>query len=198
MRILPHAQRTPEWYAARLGVPSASNFEKIITPGGKASTQIVGYTNRLIAERIMGKPCDPDEPNSAMQRGTELEPEARDYYSLIAGEIVECGFCLHDDHDFGCSPDGLVGADGIVEIKCPMPWTHVEYLRDGVIPSKYIPQVQGQLLVTGRKWCDFISYHPDMKPLIVRVEADRDYQAKLLDLLVNMIHEIKTQSEALK
>lgn len=198
MRILPHAQRTPEWYAARLGVPSAANFEKIITPGGKASTQITGYTNRLLAEKIMGKPCDPDEPNAAMQRGTELEPEARDYYSLIAGPVVEVGFCLHDDHDFGCSPDGLVGDDGILEIKCPMPWTHVEYLRDQVLPSKYIPQVQGQLLVTGRKWCDFVSFHPDMKPLIVRVEADKAFQAKLLDLLVGMIAEIKSQSEVLK
>ena len=69
MRILPHAQRTPEWYTARLGVPSASNFEKIITPTGKPSTQIEGYTNRLIAEKITGKPCDSDEPNAAMQRG---------------------------------------------------------------------------------------------------------------------------------
>jgi len=197
MRILPHAQRTPEWYAARLGVPSASNFEKIITPMGKPSTQIEGYINRLIAEKIMGKPCDADEPNAAMQRGTELEPQAREYYSLIAGPVEEVGFCLHDEYDFGCSPDGLVG-DGIVEIKCPMPWTHVEYLRDGAMPAKYMPQVQGQLLVTGRPWCDFISFHPDMRPLIVRVEADRKYQATLLHLLVKMLHEINSQSEVLK
>lgn len=193
MRILNHEQRSPEWFQARLGVPSASAFGRVITPGGKPSTQADGYLNKLVAEILTGK-SEYQEVNEAMQRGTDLEPEARQYYELIAGPVQEVGFCIHDD-GFGCSPDGFVGGDGLLEIKCPLAHTHVEYLIDDAIPGIYIPQVQGQLLVTGRKWCDFLSYHPDMKPLLVRVERDEKFIATLHKLLVDLVDKIKLNAD---
>ena len=131
-----------------------------------------------------------------MQRGTELEPEARAYYELIAGPVQEIGFCIHDD-GFGCSPDGVVG-DGLLEIKCSLAHTHVEYLREGVIPSIYIPQVQGQMLVMDKQWCDFLSYHPDMKPLLVRVNRDDMYCALLHEALKELVENIRINVEASK
>lgn len=196
MKIINVDQRSPEWYAARLGVPSASNFAKVVTPGGKKSMQVESYLNRLVADIITGR-SDQQEPNEAMQRGTELESEARSYYELIMGPVEEVGFCIHED-GFGCSPDGMVGQDGLLEIKCPLAHTHVEYLRDCSIPSIYIPQVQGQLLVTGRKWCDFLSYHPDMKPLLVRVERDEAYIATLHEALKELVARVKDLSESFR
>jgi len=196
MRIINVEQRSPEWFAARLGVPSASNFGKIITPGGKRSTQVEGYLNRLVADILTGR-SEQQEPSEAMQRGTELEPEARAYYELIAGPVEEVGFCIHDD-GFGCSPDGLVGKDGLLEIKCGLAHTHVEWLRDGVIPSIHIPQVQGQLLTTGRLWCDFLAYHPSMKCLLVRVNRDDKYCDLLHEALKELVENIKINVEAFK
>jgi putative phage-type endonuclease len=194
MKIINVEQRTPEWFAARLGVPSASNFGKVITPGGKKSTQVEGYLNRLVADILTGR-SEQMESSDAMQRGTELEPEAREYYELIAGPVQEIGFCIHDD-GFGCSPDGVVGEDGLLEIKCPLAHTQVEYLRDNCIPSIYIPQVQGQMLVMGKQWCDFLSYHPDMKPLLVRVERDEKFIAILHEALCELVERVKSSVEA--
>lgn len=188
MKIIVAEQRSPEWFAARLGVPSASQFGKIVTPTGKRSTQADGYLNKLVAEILTGE-SEYQEPNDAMIRGTVLEPEARAYYELIGGQVEEVGFCLHED-GFGCSPDGLVGSQGLLEIKCPLAHTHVEYLREGVLPGLYVPQVQGQLLVTGREWCDFLSYHPDMRPLLIRVERDEKFISTLHDALREMVEQI--------
>jgi putative phage-type endonuclease len=188
MKVITAEQRSPEWFAARLGVPSASQFGKVVTPTGKRSTQVDGYLNKLVAEVLTGK-SDQQEANEAMIRGTELEPEARAYYELIGGPVVETGFCIHDD-GFGCSPDGLVGDTGLLEIKCPLAHTHVEYLRENALPGLYVPQVQGQLLVTGREWCDFLSYHPDMRPLLIRVERDQKFISILHDALREMVEQI--------
>lgn len=188
MRIITAEQRSAEWFAARLGVPSASQFGKVVTPTGKRSTQVDGYLNKLVAEILTGK-SDQQEPNEAMTRGTELEPEARAYYELIGGPVVETGFVIHDD-GFGCSPDGLVGDTGLLEIKCPLAHTHVEYLRENALPGLYVPQVQGQLLVTGREWCDFLSYHPDMKPLLIRVERDEQFIKVLHEALIELVGQI--------
>jgi putative phage-type endonuclease len=195
VRVITAEQRTAEWYAARLGVPTASQFGKLLTPTGKRSTQADGYINKLVAEILTGK-SDFEEPNAAMARGTELEPEARDYYSLIQ-PVDEIGFCLHDD-GFGCSPDGLVGSTGLLEIKCPLPHTHVEYLVENALPGLYVPQVQGQLLVTGREWCDFLSYHPDMRPLLVRVERDQKYISALHEVLLETVDRINKLANQLR
>lgn len=179
MRVIDCEQGSDEWLNARLGVPSASMFAKIVTTKGAWSTQADGYINQLIAEDLTGEPT-PFYQNEHMARGTELEPDARAAYEFVTDQTVtEVGFCLHDTLRAGCSPDGLIGEDGGLEIKCPAAATHVSYLRDGKLPSKYYQQVMGCLWITGREWWDFMSYHPDMKPLIVRVERDEEYIAAL-------------------
>lgn len=175
MKIIECQQGTEEWFQARLGVPSASNFSKLVMMNGKPSTQTDGYINALVAERLTGQSTFV-QTTDAMQRGTDLEPYARDKYQDITLNLVtQVGFCIHDEITAGASPDGLVEDDGGLEIKCPMPHTHVEYLREGKLPSKYFQQVQGCLWITGRSWWDFMSYHPQMKPLIVRVERDEEF-----------------------
>jgi len=179
MRCIDCVQGSDEWIAARLGIPSASMYGKIITTQGKWSTQADTYINQLVAEKLTGEQT-PFYQNEHMARGTELEPDARKMYEFIKDvEVQEVGFCLHDTLEAGASPDGLIGEDGGLEIKCPAPATHVEYLRGGKLPSKYKQQVMGCLWITGREWWDFMSYHPSMKPLIVRVERDEDYIAEL-------------------
>jgi len=183
-------QGTEEWHALRLGIPTASEFAKVITSTGKASTQMGAYANRLVAEWLTGLPGGM-EPNGWMQRGTELEPEARAAYEFETGEDVgQVGFLTSDDGWIGCSPDGLVGDKGLLELKCPSPGVHVEYLLNNKLPSDYVPQVQGQLMVAEREWCDFYAYHPDMPPVRIRVERDESFIDALrgrLELLVNDI-----------
>jgi len=173
-------QGTEEWLKARLGVPSASNFSKVVTTKGQRSTSFMGYVNALIAERLTGDPTyvKITEP---MERGTSLEDEARAMYQLINDtDVRQVDFIKHPNMEVGCSPDGLIdvkcdrGLIGGLEIKCPLQGTHVEYLRAGKVPSKYMLQVQGCMFVTGRGYWDFMSYHPKMKPLIVRTYRDDD------------------------
>lgn len=195
MRIDQHEQGSPEWLAARLGIPSASMFAKIVTTKGAWSTSADTYINQLVAERLTGEREEVFQSHH-MIRGTELEPDARDLYSLMTdSEVTEVGFCLHDTLAAGCSPDGLIGEDGGLEIKCPAPSTHVEYLRGGVLPSKYKQQVMGCLWITGREWWDFVSYHPTMKPLIVRVERDEEYIAALENCVTQAVHLIEQNVE---
>jgi len=178
-------QRSDEWQKLRCGVATASCFDRIITPAtGKPSASAVAYRRELLAEWLTGQPVSIKE-SGWMQRGTEMEPEARAFYEFEAdAEVTEAGFVFLDERRLiGCSPDGLVGDDGLVEIKCPAPHTHVGYLIDAKLPTAYIPQVQGALWVTGRRWCDFISYHPEMEPLIVRVKRDEGYIAKMAMLI---------------
>jgi len=173
-------QGTEEWLKARLGVPSASNFSKVVTTKGQRSTSFMGYVNALIAEKLTGDPTyvKITEP---MERGTSLEDEARAMYQLINDtDVRQVDFIKHPNMEVGCSPDGLIdvkcdrGLIGGLEIKCPLQGTHVEYLRAGKVPSKYMLQVQGCMFVTGRGYWDFMSYHPKMKPLIVRTYRDDD------------------------
>jgi len=192
MRIINCEQGTQEWFKSRAGIPSASNFDKIITSKGESSKQAEKYMFRLAGERITGM-TEETYQNLAMQRGVELESEARSYYELTTGQTVEqVGFCIHEGR-FGCSPDGMIGDDGLIEIKCPQMATHVGYLLNGKVPTDYFQQTQGQLLVTGRKWLDFISYYPCMKPLVVRIERDDGFLHKLeikLKVFVKQLDEI--------
>ena len=195
MLVSNFEQGSQEWLQSRLGKPTASNFGKLITPTGKPSTSAEGYINELIAQKITGE-LPEFYTNAAMERGNELEPAARALYEFINGvEVVQVGLCLHDTLDCGASPDGLVGVDGGVEYKVPLPHTHIAYLREGVVPSKYIPQIQGCLWITGREWWDFMSYHPAMEDLIVRVERDNEYIKKLADQVERAVDIIKTESK---
>ena len=193
MRILEAEQGTQEWLDARLGRPSASQFYKLITTSGKPSASADDYISEMIAERITGE-SEPIYVNEWMQRGTELEPEARATYEFIHGvDVKEVGFILDDSGEFGCSPDGLVGDDGGVEFKCPAPKNHIAWSRKGVCPSKHYAQVQGCLYITGREWWDFMSYHPDMKPFIVRVERNEEFIEKLAEQISLAVEEIKSE-----
>jgi hypothetical protein len=199
MRVYDFEQGTPEWLNSRLGCPSGSGFDKLITATGKPSTQAEGYVNQLIAELLTGETTYVKK-TEWMERGNELEPRARDYYELATGNtVVETGFCKHDKLECGVSPDGIVGDHGLIEIKCPSPSVHVAYLRAGVLPTKYKQQIQGQMwLIDDREWCDFLSYHPSMPALLVRVERDDDY-IKLLQAEVEKACEtIQTQYQKLK
>lgn len=180
MKIVNCAQGTPEWFEARCGIPTASNFDKIVDENGNPSRQRKKYLYQLAGERITNKPEETYQ-NFAMQRGRELEAEARSFYEMTTEKVIDqVGLCVSDgEFIYAASPDGLVGDEGNIEIKCPMIATHVSYLISGDLPSDYFQQVQGQLLVTGRKWCDFISYYPGMNPLVVRVVPDEAFQAKL-------------------
>ena len=191
MRLIECEQGSPEWLTHRLGVPSASQFSKIVTGKGGKSTQVEAYINQLVAEELTGE-TTLVYVNEHMKRGTELEPDARELYEALTGQTVqEVGFCLHDTVNAGCSPDGLIGADGGLEIKCPAPATHVEWVKAGVVPSKHLQQIMGCLWVTGRSWWDFMSYHQTMKPLIVRVERDEEYIAALAEHVTNAALRIK-------
>lgn len=169
-------QGSEEWLQLRLAKPTASEFDKILSPGGKVSTQTQAYCNRLLAEMIIGKPVQTFEKTPWMERGNELEAEAVMFYEQLNDvETVKIGFCTDDENKYGASPDRLIGEDGLLEIKVPAPHTHVAYLLSGQIDKGYWPQIQGQLLVTGRKWCDWLSYHPEMTSIVIRVPRDETF-----------------------
>lgn len=180
MKVTNCIQGTEEWYAARCGIPTSSNFDKIVTTAGLPSKQRNKYLWRLAGEKVTGISED-GYKNAVMERGSILEAEARETYEFITGKTVtQVGFCLvGGEYRYGASPDGLVDDDGQLEIKCPIISTHVSYLLGGTMPIDYFQQVQGQLLVTGRKWCDFFSYYPGLNPLIIRIKRDEIFLGAL-------------------
>jgi hypothetical protein len=195
MRMRNDEQGSDAWLQSRLGRPTASNFGKLITPTGKPSTSAEAYINELIAQRITGE-IPEFFKSEAMQRGNDLEASAKALYEFTRDvEVVEVGLCLHDTLDCGASPDGLINDEGGIEVKAPLPHTHVSYLRDGNIPSKYIPQVQGCLWITEREWWDFMSYNPYMEDLIVRVYRDEAYIKKLADAVTRAVETIETETK---
>ena len=197
MRMINHEQGTQEWLTSRLGCPSGSGFDKLITASGKPSTQSEGYINQLIAE-LMTNQTTEVKVTDAMQRGTDLEPMARNFYELASGnEVMEVGFCKHDILECGVSPDGLMD-DGGLEIKCPSPSWHCAYLRGGVLPTKYKQQVQGCMWITGREWWDFVSYHETMPALIVRVHRDEEYIKLLADEVSKAVDTIQSEYNRLR
>lgn len=199
MRICPHAQGTDEWLRDRLGCASGSNFAKLITATGKPSTSAESYINQLIAERLLGGMAFEVKVTEWMQRGTELEPLARSFYEMATGnDVEEIGFVKHDIYECGVSPDGLVGDDGLLEIKCPAPSTHVAYLKGNALPATYKQQVMGQMWIMEREWCDFVSYHPELPVLITRVYRDDEYIALLSNEVIKACEQIETQYQQLR
>lgn len=197
-------QRTDEWYQARLGCVTASRTSDILakTKSGY-STSRANYMADLIVERLTGKAPE-GFTSSAMQWGTETEPQARMAYEIITGnEVTETGFVLHPQIEgFGASPDGLVGEDGLIEIKCPNTNTHINTLLDEKISHKYVIQMHVQMLCTERDWCDFVSFDPrlpiDMQLFIKRVERDKKLADEILGEVVKFLEEIDEKIEALK
>ena len=163
----------------RKNIPTASGMSKIITSKGDVSKSLNGYISQLIAEAKMKAPAQWIGTED-MQRGNELEPEARRLYEFINEKAVEqVGFCMTDDRRFGCSPDGFIDdRKGGLEIKCPRLETHIGYVMASKLPTAYKVQVHASMFVTGCKYWDFMSYAPEADPFILRVERD-DFTDKL-------------------
>lgn len=182
MRVVECEQGTIEWAEARRGIATASRFGDILTPKTmKLSDKARDYACELLAEHFVPPHywLGDDLQTKAMAQGTRTEREARAYFELETNRPVqEVGFVLTDDGRFGCSPDGLVGNDAGLELKCPLHKTQISYLLDGTLPAKYRAQVHGALVVTGRSHWWFMSYAPGLAPLLVKVEPD-DYTDKL-------------------
>jgi hypothetical protein len=185
-------QGSPEWFEYKTGRPSASNFKKFITSAGKRSKSAREFEYRLAAEQIAK--CNEDSfSNFWMDRGIELEPEARQFYEFLTGnQVRQVGLCFKDDDRlFSCSPDGLIDPDGGLEIKCPNMATHLRYLHGGKCPADYYQQVQGTLYITGRDWWDFFSYHPDLPHFLIRCYPDADFEKALEDNLVTTLENVE-------
>jgi len=182
MRILHVEQGSDEWRQARAGLPTASRFDKLVTPKTlKPSAQADALLYDLVAEWLLGRPLDDTGRSAFMERGTNLEDEARAWYAWERDcDPVQVGLCLLDDGTAGCSPDALVGEDGGLEIKVPSAGVHVHYLDDpDALVAEYRLQVQGSLWVTGRKWWDLLSWSPAFPSVLVRVEPDEKVQEAL-------------------
>jgi exodeoxyribonuclease (lambda-induced) len=175
---LPVEQGGAEWARARMAIPTASQFDKIITAGGKLSGQAEKYASELLAEELLQIPLD-NASSGYMNRGSVMEERAVRFYELQRDvDTEECGFILRDDRRVGASPDRLVGDDGLLEIKCPSAHVHVQYLLDSQ-GIGYRVQVQGQLWIAEREWSDTLSYHPDLPPALVRQARDEEFIAKI-------------------
>ncbi len=177
-------QRSPEWFAERCGRVTASRVADVIakTKSGPSASRS-NYMAQLIAERLTGT-VEPSFTNAAMQWGTDAEPLARAAYEFAYNvRVDEIGFVPHKSLFAGASPDGLIGLDGLVEIKCPNTATHLETLLGASVPGKYVTQMQWQMACTDRKWCDFMSFDPrlppDLQSHVVRVHRDAATIAEL-------------------
>jgi putative phage-type endonuclease len=189
-------QGSAEWLAIRLGKVTASRVADVVakTKSGWGASR-ANYAAQLIAERLTGTISE-SFINAAMAWGNEKEPDARRAYEWQADcEVVEIGFVPHPSLAMsGASPDGLIGDDGLVEIKCPNTATHIDTLLGQTAPAKYVTQMQWQMACTGRKWCDFVSYDPrlpeEMSLFIRRVERDDKRIAELEEMVAEFLAEL--------
>lgn len=189
-------QRSPEWFAARLGKVTASRVADVMaaTKSGPAASR-TNYMMELLCQRLTGRSED-CFVSAAMQRGTDLEPVARSAYEVEAGVMVEeASLILHPSGiAFGASPDGLVGASGLVEIKCPNTATHIEFLRTGKPAGKYLWQMAAQMECAGRDWCDFVSYDDRLPDALqyrrVRIERDEKKVAEMMAGIGSFLDEL--------
>jgi putative phage-type endonuclease len=194
-------QRTDAWFEERLGKATASHFGDLMANGrgGGEAVARKDYRLQLVAERLTGKKAE-TFTSKEMQWGTENEGLARFHYMVKSGnDVEECGFFQHPTLMAGASPDGLVNSDGLVEIKCPKTSTHVETLKTGKVPTAYYWQMTGQMLMTGRKWCDFVSFDPRLPAnaslfitRVMRSEEDiRRLEQTIAEFLVSVDVETK-------
>lgn len=174
-------QGTVEWHLQRLGKVTASRVSDVLSKGKSGeSASRKNYRTELLVQRLTGQPGE-SFTNTAMEWGTATEPLARIAYEAEMGVFVDqVAFIDHPSiAKFGCSPDGLVAQDGLIEIKCGNTATHIDWMLDGKPPTKHIPQMQCQMAVTGRQWCDFVSFDPrlpdDLQLFVVRLERDQEY-----------------------
>lgn len=197
-------QGSPEWIAARLGKVTASRMADVLakTKTGWGASR-ANYMAELIAERLTGIAAD-SYTNAAMKWGVETEPQARAAYQFHTDvEVEECGFINHGSIPMaGASPDGLVGSDGLVEIKCPNTATHIDTLLGASVPSKYLDQMAWQIICAGRTWCDFVSFDPRMPPalrlFVVRYYPLAKAATELESAVIQFLAELNDRLAALK
>lgn len=178
MILLNVEQGSDEWLTARLGIPTASGNDRILTPKKlERASQAKGYRNQLLTEWLIGEPIDWGSSSACMERGKELEERARAHYEWVSDvDAMVVGFMLRDDRMYGASPDSLIGTDGGLEIKCPALHNHIGYMTEpSSLVEEYRGQVQGNLYVSGREWWDIMSYNPSLPEVVVRVERDEKY-----------------------
>lgn len=197
-------QGSPEWFSVRLGRVTASRVADVVakTKTGWGASR-ANYMAELIAERLTGEAA-PSFSSAAMQWGTEMEPMARAAYEFRTDATVETiGFVAHPSILMsGASPDGLVGSDGLVEIKCPNTATHIDTLMGDTIDGKYQTQMQWQMACTGRQWCDFVSFDPrmpeSMRLFIQRVKRDDVRIAELENSVCDFLVEVDSKVQNLR
>ena len=196
-------QRSSEWFAARLGKVTASKVADVIAKTKTGySTSRENYMAQLVCERMTGTQGE-SFTNTAMQWGTDQEPLARAAYEAAQDVLVdEVGLVTHPTILMSAaSPDGLVGNDGLIEIKCPNTATHIETVLTEKVPTKYIPQMQWQMACTQRKWCDFVSFDPRMPEglqlFIQRVDFHSEYVKMLEVEITGFLVELETKIEKL-
>lgn len=206
MRIIDVVQGTDEWFATRMGMPTGSVYSDVLAKGrgGAESVTRRNLVVKCALELITKKPAAPAfKKTQAMQDGTDREPFARAMYEATRHVFVdEVGFCLHDTVYTGVSPDGLVDANGMTEFKCPTEGVHREYMQRKDEPPEYRAQIQGQLWVCEREWCDFASYHPDFPEnaqlIVRRVFRDDAYIKTLESEVIRFNAEVQAEAEAIK
>jgi hypothetical protein len=186
MKIIPCSQGSSEWLISRSGIPTASEFDSLVTPRfepRKGQTP-ESYLATKLAERWLGGPLPAVGSWGDMEQGKIREEDARPWYELEYSVAVKTvGFVTTDDGKVGCSPDGLIGEDGGLEIKCPAPHTHVKYLLANEVPDEYLAQVHGSMFVTGRPWWRFMSFRPKFPALVIQVNRDEAIQERLAEVL---------------
>ncbi len=191
---IPCIQGSEEWLRLRLGKPTASEFSRILTPAKlELAAGRHSYAIELLTEMILDGPLD-GVTTPAMLHGKDWEPKARAAYEMQEGvDVEDVGFCTTDDGRVGASPDAFVGEEGSLEIKCPeKPEIHVGYLLNpDSLKKAYLPQVQGQLYVTGRKWTDLISYFMGIPMVKIRIEPDQKFHAALASVLEVFLRELE-------
>jgi len=183
-------QYSDEWWEARRGLPTASRFSQIVKGDGSPSTQRTAYLYECAAARITGIYKDTYK-SAAMQEGNDREALSRMIYAMEHEIAVdEVGFCVSECGRWGASPDGLIGDDGVLELKNPEAHTHIGYLLKGDLPSDYVQQVQGELFVAKRTWADFCSYSPKLPLFVLRVYRDDLFLDKLEKELIVFCEEL--------
>ncbi len=194
MKIHDVQQKSEAWFQLRLGIPTSSEFSRIVTSTGEPSKSRSGYARQLAAELYAGASLNSWGGNVSLDRGVHLEDDAINAYCFDRDvEAVKVGFITDDDCSYGCSPDALIGDDSVIEVKCINADRHLEailrYQKKGDIAPDYVQQVQGQLLVTGRKFVDLILFHPKLPMLVVRYEPIPAVQTGLLHGIAAVLKE---------
>ena len=186
LEIFDCEQNTPEWFEARRGIVTASRFSDVLAKGQGITRR--KYLLTLAGEAITGE-CAESFSNAHTERGHAMEDEARNMYAFQNDvEPVKVGFMRLGRA--GASPDRLIGADGLLEIKTKLPHLQLDVLDKGKFPSEHLAQVQGQLMVSGRDWCDFVSYWPRLPMFCVRVYRDEKYIAELNQAIADFVNEL--------